>query len=301
MSATVSVVIPTYNRARLLPEALDSALAQPWPGLEIVVVDDGSTDSTPAVIADYGARHPGVIRALRQANAGESIARNAGIEIAQSDFVAFLDSDNRWAPDKLQKQMSLFLSDPTLEFAFTGYVVFGDVPRQPVLLPSWHDSTEFALEQLLAGCCVNTSTVVARRSLFSRVGLFDPTLRCCEDHDLWLRIATAGIRMRYIREALTDYRVHGGSVSGDPALSSLSAETVFQKLFASGTLPRPFQARSRFYLSRCYLNSACRYFEAGDGRQARRSLLRAFASRPASLRPGWLRMLIRSVAMRRRR
>src|SRR5215210_6649119 len=103
-SPGITVVIPTYNRVDLLGEAIDSALAQDWPEFEVVVIDDGSTDETPQLLSAYGDR----VRVIHQENAGESNARNAGVSAARHELVALLDSDNRWLPGKLRRQMVLF-------------------------------------------------------------------------------------------------------------------------------------------------------------------------------------------------
>lgn len=286
----VSVVIPTYNRADLLPEALDSVLGQEWPELETVVVDDGSSDSTPALLEDYRRRFPTMIRVIRQENQGVSAARNAGIEVARFDLLAFLDSDNRWLPGKLPRQIATLTADSSLALNFTAYRNVVGETRQEVVLEGWVAEPGSTIERLLAGCCINTSTVVARRSVLRAVGMFAADLRCCEDHDLWLRIAAAGHRIGYLPEVLLDYRIHGGSVSADRVRVSVNTERVIERLFDRQLLPPPFQARRRYYLARCYLNSACRYLEAGKGRLSRQALVRALRTHPLSVRPGWLRL-----------
>jgi glycosyltransferase involved in cell wall biosynthesis len=299
-SPAVSVVVPTYNRADLLSEALDSILAQDWSPLEIVVVDDGSTDDTPRILERFTRAHEGIFRVIRQPNAGEAHARSEGIRAARHPFVALLDSDNVWLPGKLRRQMQLFEGDPSLDFTFTGYYNFGDRPREEVLLPRWETSTEFALEQLFISCCINISSVVARRSTLMDAGLFDPALRLCVDYDCWLRVAAAGYRIGYLAEPLLDYRIHGGCVSLNLLQVNLAAERVLQGLFASKTLPPAFQGRWRFYLARCYLSTACRYFEVCEWPAVRQSLWRAARTRPLSVRPGWILMYLRSLFRRAR-
>jgi glycosyltransferase involved in cell wall biosynthesis len=296
----VSVVIPTYNRADLLGEAVESALAQDWVPLEVIVVDDGSTDRTAELLADSERDFGERLRVIHQRNSGESRARNAGILSARHEFIALLDSDNRWLQRKLRRQMELFSQDPAPDLTFTAYTAFGDVPKEHVALDSWDGSQEDALEQLLEGCCINTSTVVATRKCLTAAGMFDETLRCCQDHDLWLRIAAEGNRIAYLPEPLTEYRVHGGAVSTDAALVSTSTERVFERLFDSNALPERFQKDMDFYLARCYLNSSVRYLEAGEGSAASASIARAARTRPASMRPGWLRIWGRALRMARR-
>ena len=298
----VSVVIPTYNREALLPEALDSVLAQDWPELEVVVVENGSTDGTPELLSEYEKRHGEVLQVIRlHPNQGPSKARNAGILAARHEFIAFLDSDNRWVHGKLERQMPAFAADPSLDLLFAGYSTFGVGAPREVLLDSWSAAPDQALEELLVGCCINTSTVVAKREALKQVGLFDPTTDGLEDYELWLRMAARGLRIGYLAEPLAEYRLHPGSISGDLGRASVLTERVFEQLFSSGDLPQAVRERRRFHLARCYLNSACRYLDAGDGRAAAAALRRGVATRPASLRPGWLRLYLRALASRRSR
>lgn len=298
--AGVSVVIPTYNREALLPEALDSVLAQEWPELEVVVVENGSMDRTLEVLSEYEERHGETLRVIRlRPNQGPSTARNAGILAARHEFIAFLDSDNRWVPGKLERQMPAFAADPSLDLVFAGYSTFGAGTPREVLLDEWSASPEQALEELLVGCCINTSTVVAKRETLKQVGLFDPATDGLEDYELWLRMAARGLRIGYLAESLAGYRLHAGSISGDLGRASVLTERVFEQVFNSGDVPQAIRDRRRFYLARCYLNSACRYLEAGDGRAASAALRRGAVTRPASLRPGWLRLYLRAIASRR--
>lgn len=285
----VSVVIPTYNREHMLPEALDSVLAQDWPSLDVVVVENGSTDGTADLLAGYTERHRQLLRVIHlRPNQGPSVARNAGILAARHEHVAFLDSDNRWLPGKLERQMRLFGDDPGLDVAFTGYATFGGVVPRDILLEHWPTSREGALEELLAGCCINTSSVVVRRTCFARVGLFDPGRDGIEDYELWLRMAIRGVRMAYLADPLTAYRVHPEALSGDLGGASVLTERLFQDLFSGGRLPVAFQEDKRFYLARTYLNSALRYLAVGHGQASLRALVQAVVTRPASIRPGWL-------------
>ena len=285
----LTVVIPTYNRADLLGEAIDSVLGQDWPDLELLVVDDGSTDNTPEVLASYGDR----LRVIRQENAGESAARNTGIRAATTELVALLDSDDYWLPGKLARQMALFDLEPAPDVTFTAYTRIGDAPREDIVLANWKGTQDDALEQLLLGCRINTSTAIGRRDAFVEAGLYDTSLRCAQDYDLWLRIAVHGFRTAYVAEPLATYRIHGGAVSLDPELVNTSTERVLERLFDSGSLPERFQSRRDFYMARRYLNSACFYLDCGEGQAAAQSITRAARTRPASIRPGWLKIWAR--------
>lgn len=297
MSVGVTAVIPTYNRAHLLGEAIDSVISQDYEPLELLVVDDGSTDDTPAVIEDYRRRSSCQITVVRQENGGESAARNAGIIAATHDVVAFLDSDNRWLPGKLREQLR-FLEKGGCDFSFTAYVEFGSsLPdSREVRAVDWVEDSVSTLRALLIGCVVNTSTVVASRDVLIASGLFDTDLRCCADHDLWLKVAAAGHAFGYLDMPLTEYRVHEGSVSQEAALVARNSERVVERLFEHGShLPAVIQRERKTHLSRWYLNSACRYIEAREPTDARRALWQAIKQKPRSIRFGWILLLLKSL------
>jgi glycosyltransferase involved in cell wall biosynthesis len=186
----VSVIIPAYNCARYLERALESVRAQRYPAdrLEIIVVDDGSTDRSPMVAAEYADRDPRVI-ALRQANAGPAAARNRGIDAARGKLIAFLDADDTWAPDKLAEQAALFARDPGLGLVHCG-VRFVDAEGVPV--ERWMRQTRIARGDILLDYVCDffliTSSVMVPRRCLMEVGCFDESLRVGEDNDLFLRL-----------------------------------------------------------------------------------------------------------------
>jgi glycosyltransferase involved in cell wall biosynthesis len=288
ISLGVTVVIPVYNRAALVVEAMESVLAQKWPAVEIVVVDDGSTDATPDAVATYVEKADHRIRLIRQPNQGGSAARNAGIAAARYPFVAFLDSDDRWLPGKLAAQMHIFESDPSVDVAFTAYIERWPTTSSTVVLPHWVPAG--ALEKLLEGSCVNTSSVVVRTETLEKVGAFDVGLSHCEDHDLWLRLASAGANFAYLPEPLTETRRQHDSLAAQSAEVARASELVIARLFASGALPPEIQRARRRHAARWCLNSAGRHLQAGDGRSALGSLGRAVAWYPPAVRPGWCLM-----------
>lgn len=183
----VSVVMPAYNVAWCIGRAVDSVLAQDFRACELIVVNDGSTDGTRALLEGYGA----AITVINQENRGMSAARNAGIRRARGTYVAFLDADDWWLAGKLSRQVELMHGRPEIGFSSSTVRVEDDDGR---LLNLWrcpNGSTEilatlFAQNAAIAGGC---SAVMARRDLLDRVGLFDESLRGFEDPDLWMRLA----------------------------------------------------------------------------------------------------------------
>ncbi|MFO0752893.1 MAG: glycosyltransferase family A protein [Thermodesulfovibrionales bacterium] len=180
---SVSVVIPAYNRAHCIAEAVESALGQTVRECEILVVDDGSTDATPDVLARYRDR----IRYLRQENAGPAAARNHGIRESRGEFVAFLDSDDLWLPVKLELQLEEFRRDERMGIVSTN-VVFLYPDREARTLFGEQD-TEAVRDGFLGEFLMVTSSVMVRAECFGRVGLFDETLQYAEDLDLFYRVA----------------------------------------------------------------------------------------------------------------
>jgi glycosyltransferase involved in cell wall biosynthesis len=204
----VSTIVPTYNRARDVARAVESAIGQSYPAdrHEILVVDDGSRDegATEAALRPFGER----VRYLRKDNGGVSSARNHGIEHARGDFIAFLDSDDEWLPDKLRRQVALLGERPHCGAAVTDYIHI-DAQRRPVgrsrLNERFRDDRPNVLQALRFPGLVPSLTLV-RRAVIDEVGPFDTTLRTAEDIDLHLRIARRfGIGL--VEEPLARYKM----------------------------------------------------------------------------------------------
>ena len=180
----VSVIIPTYNRGWIVQEAIDSVLDQDFADYELIVVDDGSDDNTPAILGGYGQ----AITVLDQSNKGVSAARNHGIAAASGELIAFLDSDDLWLPRKLSTQVKFFKDHPdavinqTQERWIRNGVRVN--PRQ-----RHHKFSGMIFEPSLALCLVSPSAVMIKKSLFDDAGVFDEQLPAGEDYDLWLRIS----------------------------------------------------------------------------------------------------------------
>lgn len=182
--APISVIIPTYNRSGvLLEQAIDSVLTQTHQDFELIIIDDGSTDDT---VARLHARYPGQLRVATITNQGPAAARNHGIKLASHDLLAFLDSDDWWHKDKLQVQGRVMADNPACLISHTDEIWYrrGTFLNQKKKHQRPHG---YIFEACLPLCCVGMSTVMIRREFFDLVGLFDSTLPCCEDYDLWLR------------------------------------------------------------------------------------------------------------------
>jgi glycosyltransferase involved in cell wall biosynthesis len=210
----VDVVIPVRDGARYLRPCLDSVMAQTRPVRAAVAVDDGSTDATPDILADYQRRWP-ALQVVRTDKRGLPHARNTGIAICRAPFVAFLDSDDVWAAHKLERQLGLFAAcGLRVGFVYCGYSLIDDNGRpseRRVIAPTLRG--DVLADLLLGGNLISGSgsAVVARRSLLERAGEFDESLSFAEDWDLWLRLAEL-CQVDFIPEPLVTIRLHDESM-----------------------------------------------------------------------------------------
>jgi glycosyltransferase involved in cell wall biosynthesis len=219
----ISVIIPCYNSSRFLAESIDSALGQNYANIEVVVVDDGSTDDSPDIMARYGNR----IRIVRQANAGLPAARNAGIQVAVGDLFAFLDSDDWWSPNFISRMVeALERSDAGI--AYCGWQNVGlPEPRNRPYVPPDYEAMPDKLEKLIEGVGWPVHAALIRRDVLFGAGLFNPALKSCEDFALWIRAATAH-RLVLVPEVLAFYRFHGNQMTSNRERIALSHYAVQQ-------------------------------------------------------------------------
>jgi glycosyltransferase involved in cell wall biosynthesis len=267
----VSVVIPTYNTAHYLGEAIDSVLIQSFRDIDILVIDDGSTDETEALMCRYGPP----VRYIRQPNGGVAAARNRGIAEARGRYVAFLDADDVWQPQKLERQLAaLAKQHSNARICYTAFIA---VTTDLIPLgkhPSQRSGT--VLEDLLTlGNVVGTpSTVLVERTLMTEEGGFDPALSQCADWDLWVRLA-AVTDFAYVDEPLVGYRQHGNNMSRNAPLLEQDSVRVLEKGFAMPQLPASLRARRALAFARNYMVLAGSYFHAGRYRDFLRCATRA--------------------------
>ena len=190
----ISVVIPTFNRYELTKRAIRSVLTQTFKDFELIVVDDGSIDETRNLKDEFD------ITYIYQNNQGVSSARNHGIEAAKGEWIAFLDSDDEWKKDKLQKQMEFFKENPSYKFCHTGEKWIRD--KKEVKYPKrLKKPSGWCFYDNLQTCKIAPSSVILHKSILNDVGLFDESKKVCEDYDLWLRISKK-YEMGFIKKKL---------------------------------------------------------------------------------------------------
>ncbi|MBL8808847.1 MAG: glycosyltransferase [Planctomycetaceae bacterium] len=209
-SLSISVVIPVYNAGQPLKEAIDSAFSQIGVNVEVIVVDDGSTCGvTQSILESYGDR----IRYFRQKNAGPAAARNLGVQHASHEWIAFLDQDDIWLPEKSQIQLAA-AQESGADVTYTNARNFGELERvgevrcNPAQMPSGD-----VFEALLLDNFLTMAGVMIRRSVFLAAGSFRPEFAGVDDWDMWLKVSAAGAQFQAIPDPLILYRWHSGSLS----------------------------------------------------------------------------------------
>jgi len=199
----ISVVIPTHNRCDLISRAVNSARNQTYKNIEIIVVSDGSEDATDDVMEKIMKEDSRVRYHSYHPNRGGNVARNTGIKMAVEDYVAFLDDDDEWHSDKLEKQMKIIQENPEIGLVCTGTnsVTEGQKTVTVFIPPAKYDSSEFSL---VRNCIGSTTTVMVKRELLLKVGLFDEQLGALQDYDLWVRLCRI-TKVGVVREACVEY------------------------------------------------------------------------------------------------
>ena len=207
----ISAVIPVYNSQATIGRAIDSVLKQTRSADEIIVIDDGSTDSTAEIIRSYGDK----IRLIQQENAGVSVARNAGIEAAAGDWIAFLDADDEWLPEKLRMQAEQLNCNPDLQWTYSNFyqkpdqkpLQIANVPEKSSAPFQAKDYFEDYLKSYISRIYAWTSTILISRDVFKKVGMFEPGVKRAEDTDLWFRIAYQHPKVGYLSKPLAIYHL----------------------------------------------------------------------------------------------
>jgi len=245
-SYSVDVVIPAYNAGKYITQTLQSVAAQDAIIASIIVVNDGSTDDTPERILEFAnlTPHRNIVL-INQSNAGLSAARNAGINQSQADYIALLDADDLWQPNKISSQIELLKHkpQPLLGVVYCGYRLIDEIGQvistkpKDIIPPTLRGNV---YQSLLKGNFISGSgsSVLIKRTVFNAVGLFDEQLKACEDWDMWLRIAQQ-FQFDYVDSDLVLIRVHPNNMQKD-GMRMLSAELMVLNKFTKHSQSNPF-------------------------------------------------------------
>lgn len=283
----VSILVPVYNAAAFLEETVLSVLAQSHGEWELLLIDDGSTDATGALLRSLSQIDPR-IRIFRQANSGTQAARNLGLEHARGEWIALLDHDDIWLPRKLERQLEVAREHPGVELLFCNFSRW-DGKREL----DRHFTREsrlprgIVLEKLARRCLFGALTVLIRREALLRAGGFDVRFLRCGDWDLWLRLAEQGVKVQGTLDVLARWRVWEGNLSG--SIPKMRREEV---LVLEAALQRAATEERRALYRRCLSDKRGdlamheALAQAGDGHQVARAAWQAW-----QLSPGRLRLL----------
>jgi glycosyltransferase involved in cell wall biosynthesis len=292
---SVAAVIPVYNGAAFVAEAIESVLAQTHAVAECIVVDDGSTDATPEVVGRF--RAP--VRVIRQANAGVAAARNGGAGDASAAYVAFLDADDAWLPEKVERQIAAAQALPSPGLVVCELELFDDatgaVTGRAAMEPGPGTLLDMVLfEGVQTASC--SSTALLERALFDALGGFDLRLSQSADWDFLARSLLAGPVVS-VPEPLVRYRMHGANMSRNVALLERDMTYALAKLFARDDLPAEVVQNRRRAEANLHRMLAGSYFRARRPGAFVRSTARSVARDPAAL--GWYaRMPLRRLGLR---
>jgi glycosyltransferase involved in cell wall biosynthesis len=274
----VSVICPVYNAAAFVEPTLQSVLNQTYKDFELIVVNDGSTDNTRQILEKYGDK----IRYVYKKNGGQSSSRNAGIRVARGQYIALIDHDDIWIPNKLELQVQEMEKAKTIGLVTCGTIGFnenGETGRTLRHLVNSLTRTQLlrrlAMGNIIGGC----SNVLIRNECFLKLGLFDESLRMAEDWDMWVRIAQS-YDIRSIPQLLVKYRWHEKNFSNSSAEVNLTNESVFLTKIFSNDFFRNKRLLKHQAFSRRYLAAAIAYRESHDQSCVRHCLLKAIAHYP---------------------
>lgn len=273
----VSVVIPAYNSAAKVKQAIESVLAQTYNDFEIVVIDDGSTDNTESIVRAFGDR----VLYFRQENQGAGAARNSGIWKSRGEYIAFLDSDDLWSAEKLSVQVPLLENDPELGLVYSDWAVVSENGGvDPSFLARVPSASGYVFDQLVQWGFILTSGVVVRRKCLEDVGDFDNSLSIAQDYDLWLRISYRW-KVALVDKALVTKRNWNGSLSSNLPKTAVERIALYEKTLRNLTdmLPRSRRIVRR-QLAINYWDVGYHHFDQFQFKEARKKFL-------SSLRNDW--------------
>jgi glycosyltransferase involved in cell wall biosynthesis len=279
----VSVIIPSYNYGRFVAEAVESALAQTYRPIEVIVVDDGSKDNTSEVMQAY-ASNP-LVQYIRQENKGLPGARNTGIRAAQGEYIALLDADDVWAPEKIARQVAFYEQHQNAALVATATYVFGHVVPQasPSLgADSENGFDEYCVRDLMEFRPFGPSSVMLSRAKWQQVGGFDEQLRYVEDLDMWVRLAAHG-RMFRLAHQLTGFRSHPAAQSMHMAPHLRYHKLVLDKLFTTVPELQAHPHWRRLAEARTYIHLSWMRYHIGDRVGALSDVGRSIACWPFAL------------------
>lgn len=275
---TVSAIITTYNRAHMVGEAIQSVLDQTYADFELIVVDDGSIDDTKKIVLGFADER---IQYVYQPNAGLAAARNTGIRHSTGKYLAFLDDDDLFLPNKLELQVPFLEHNPEIGWVSGGFFVTDGEHRVLAERRPWTSFPDLRTKTWLFSCMIAPHTTLITHQWLTKVGGFDPDMRYGEDWDLWLRLAHAGCQMAWIEYPVCCYRMHATNLTREGTKFKLGFVRMLDKFFSQPELPPELRALEAQAYARIYLEGAVREYRAQQIDEAKIDLERAFGQVPS--------------------
>ncbi len=277
----ISIIIPAFNSEKYIEEALGTLLAQKCPLKEIIVIDDGSTDGTASLVKRYGER----VSYHFQENRGLSAARNAGIRLSTGSYLAFLDADDLYHPEKLEIQKRFLDTHPDVDMVFSDFEYFGgNLLRRPIP-DSFKRGEGNLFVDLFKFNCIAIPTVLLRRDCFEKVGFFDEALRAAEDYDFWLRLIK-GKKIGYIDRVLARVRLHPENMSKNADLMrDYEIKVMHKALKDNPEMQDRYSHLIREKYGNIYFESGYRHLLGQEMKKARHNFAAAMKKRPLWIKP----------------
>jgi len=270
MNNLVSVIVPVYNRAHLVPETIQSILLQTYESVEIILINDGSTDGSLSILKDFERKYPDKVRVIDQVNQGQIVARNNGIKAAKGKYIAFLDSDDLWLREKLERQMPLF--EPGVGLVYSGTEIINEEGQTTRIEPADEAISGNIYPQLLVKNRMTGGTVVVTAEVLGRVGVFSTDFKAAENWDLWLRICKVS-QARVVAEPLVKYRVHSDNMSGDTQLMLNAKLKIMEKHCDLGSKDSAIARCSRLAHADYHYREGLHFFSGGEFHRARKEFI----------------------------
>lgn len=274
----ISIITPTYNREAFLPAAIESVLAQSYKEFELIIVDDGSTDNSRELINTY-AEKDSRVRYLYQENQRQSVARNYALSIAKGDFICFLDSDNYWPHDKLEKSLKAFEQYPDADIVYGDCITIDEQGSELHRNNMRRYSGKIAA-LLLKDNFVSMNTTMTRRKCFNEMGGMSGKRRVADDYDLWLKFS-ARYRFQYIPDFLAYYRVMENQISSNKKLRFETNENIILDFLAA--YPDVVNEQEKKAGLTAFYTRKARHYAASDKKEAYSAIRTALGINPFSL------------------
>jgi glycosyltransferase involved in cell wall biosynthesis len=283
MSIKVSVIIPAYNSAQFIVETLESVFAQTYNDYEIIIVDDGSTDNIKEILQNYMSK----IRYIYKVNGGPASARNVGIKNADGEYIAFLDSDDLWLPEKLKEQMECFQNNPDIGLVYCDNIRFNENSIYQKKDNIYQPTNGYIFFKLLEGNFITNSTVIVKKKCLEEVDYFDEDINLIssEDYDMWLRISRV-FNVGYVKKPLVKYRVRGKGLARSNIDRAYNAQ-LLAVMKAIQSIGNEFQNKDKFLKNRIFdlqFNWGLSLMDVGNFTGSRDAFLKAYKINPYKIR-----------------